>query len=60
MVVFMSAKTRISTIGELKSAITERVKDIDLNQKKRDFSHLVFNESNAERIMRFAEVVASL
>ena len=57
---FLSARTGISTIAELKSAVTERLKDIDLNQKKHDFSHLIFNESNAERILRFAEVVDSI
>ena len=41
-------------------AIAERLKDIDLNHKKRDFSHLVFNEQNAERILQFPNVVAAL
>ena len=38
----------------------ERLKGIDLSQKQRDFSHLVFNEQNAGRILQFADVVASL
>ena len=41
-------------------AIAERLKDVDLNHKKRDFSHLVFNEQNAERILQFPNVVAAL
>ena len=57
---FLSAKAGISTIDELKTAIAERLKDIDLNHKKRDFSHLVFNEQNAERILQFPDVVAAL
>ena len=56
---FLSAKAGISTIDELKTAIAERLKDIDLNHKKRDFSHLVFNEQNAERILQFPDVVAA-
>ena len=57
---FLKARTGISSIQELKDALTERMKDIDLNQKKRDFSHLFFNEQNAKRILRFADIVASL
>ena len=57
---FLSAKVGISSIDELKTAIAERLKDIDLNHKKRDFSHLVFNEHNAERILQFPDVVAAL
>ena len=57
---FLSARAGISSIDELKTAIAERLKDVDLNQKKRDFSHLVFNEQNAERILLFSDVVAAL
>ena len=57
---FLSARAGISTIDELKTAIAERLKDVDLNHKKRDFSHLVFNEQNAERILQFPDVVAAL
>ena len=34
--------------------------DINLNQKKRDFTHLLFNEANADRILKFEEVIADL
>ena len=57
---FLSARAGISSIGELKTAIAERLKDVDLNHKKRDFSHLVFNEHHAERILRFPDVVEAL
>ena len=33
---------------------------VDLNQKKRDFMHLLFNEGNAGRILQFAEVMAEM
>jgi len=42
------------------TAIAELLKEIDLNLKKRDFSHLIFNEQNAERILQFPNVVAAL
>lgn len=57
---FLQTRTGISSMGELKTVISERLKEIDMNQKKRDFMHLLFNESNADRIMQFAEVVAEL
>ena len=57
---FLKARTGISSIQELKDALTERMKDIDLNHKMRDFSHLIFNEQNAKRILRFADIVALL
>ena len=57
---FLHATTGISSIEELKDAISERLKGIDLSQKQRDFSHLVFNEQNAGRIQQFSEVVAAL
>ena len=33
---------------------------LDLHQKKRDFMHLLFNESNADRILQFSKVVACM
>ena len=57
---FLSARAGISTIDELNTAIAERLKEVDLNHKKRDFMHLLFNESNADRILQFPAVVASM
>lgn len=57
---FIKARTGISSVEELKLALTKRLGDVVLNQKKRDFSHLLFNESNAERILKFEEIVATL
>ena len=57
---FLKARTGISSIEELKTAVNERLKKVDLNQKKRDFIHLLFNESNADRILQFAEITADI
>ena len=57
---FLQARTGISSMEDLKTTLAERLKDIDFNHKRRDFSHLVFNESNAGRIMQFVDVVSSL
>ena len=57
---FLQTRTGIASIEELKAAITERLKEVDLNQKRRDFMHLLFNESNAERILQFPVVIAKM
>ncbi len=54
---FLHAKTGISTMEELKNAMKNRLLEFDLNEKKRDFVHLLFNESNAERILKFGEII---
>lgn len=57
---FLKASAGISSMEELKAALKERLKEVDLNLKKRDFGHLLFNEANAERILQFPEVVDAL
>ena len=57
---FLKARVGISTPEELKAAIAERLKEVDLNHKKRDFMHLLFNETNADRILQFEEVIADI
>ena len=57
---FLRARTGIASIEELKATIAERLQKIDLNHKKRDFMHLLFNEINADRILQFADVIADI
>ena len=57
---FLKARVGISTSEELKATIAEQLKEIDLNHKKRDFMHLLFNGANADRIQQFEEVVAAI
>ena len=45
----------INTPDELKKAILNKLKTIDLNVKKRDFEHLLFNVNSGERILLFEE-----
>lgn len=56
---FLKARNGISSFKELNTAISKMLKDVDLNQKKKDFTHLLFNENNAERILHFQEIVQS-
>ena len=52
---FLRVKNGISTMEQLKQAVQSRLESVDLNQKKRDFTHLVFNEANADRILHFQD-----
>lgn len=54
---FLTARAGIASFEALKIAVLDKLKTVDLSQKKRDFSHLLFNEANAERIMLFAEIM---
>lgn len=57
---FLNKRVGIKSTDELKLALAELLKDIDLNKKKRDFSHLIFNDLNAERILHFLHIVNSM
>ena len=57
---FLKQRSGIGSIDELKSTILERLSEVDLNQKKRDFLHLLFNEANANRILSFKEIVSNM
>lgn len=57
---FLKTRTCISSTEELKTAMYDLLKNVDLKHKKLDFMHLLFNESNADRIIHFYEVIAKL
>ena len=57
---FLKASAGISSMEEVKAALKERLKEVDLNLKKRDFGHLLFNEANADRVLQFPNVVDAL
>lgn len=57
---FLARRCGIGNLQELKRATSERLKDVDLNVKKRDFEHLLFNKSNSEKILRFGSFMNSL
>lgn len=48
---FLAEKHGIHNLDELKAATAEMLKAVDLNMKKRDFEHLLFNKKNSERIL---------
>ena len=57
---FLKAKIRVASLDDLKVRIGEVLQTVDLQQKKRDFQHLLFNEANAERILQFNSFIRSL
>ena len=57
---FLKAKIRVASLDDLKVRIGEVLQTVDLQQKKRDFQHLLFNEANAERILHFNSFIRSL
>jgi len=57
---FLQARTGISSIEELKVAVSSCLQKVNLQQKKRDFVHLLFNEANSERVLQFEAVLQGL
>lgn len=57
---FLAARCGVADLQALKTAIEENLQAIDLNQKHRDFEHLLFNRDNSKRILHFKEFVQSL
>ncbi len=57
---FLSVKHGIQNLDELKAATVEMLKAVDLNTKKRDFEHLLFNKRNSERILSVGQFFQEL
>lgn len=57
---FLLKKCNIGNYDELKSALVNLVKKIDLKHKSEDFEHLLFNKLNNHRVINFGEFVSSL
>lgn len=54
---FLNERIGISNPESLKSAIKEKLSTVDLNVKKRDFEHLLFDVHSADKILDFPEFV---
>ena len=57
---FLEKRCEIRNLQELQEKIAELLKATDLNIKKRDFEHLLFNKKNSEKVLLFSEFVQSL
>ena len=54
---FLRSRSGIGSREELRQALDELLSRIDLNQKRRDFEHLLFNGLRSEQILHFDEFV---
>ena len=57
---FLAEKLNIHNLEELKTAVVDTFKKVDLSIKKRDFEHLLFNKRNSERILSVGEFFREL
>jgi predicted nucleotidyltransferase component of viral defense system len=57
---FLSTRCGILDLKELKEAIATMLTIVKLNQKARDFEHLLFQKTNSQRILAFAEFIDGL
>jgi predicted nucleotidyltransferase component of viral defense system len=57
---FLADKHDIHNLQELKSATGKILKRVDLEVKKKDFDHLLFNNKNSERILHVNEFIQDL
>lgn len=57
---FLRERIGIATPEQLKGALDAKLRTIDLNVKKRDFEHLLFDVNSAEKILLFPTIVEKL
>ena len=57
---FLSKRTGISELSELKSATEKVLATVDLNMKSRDFEHLLFDKNRSRMILRVGEFIKEL
>ena len=57
---FLGKRCEIHNLQELQEKTAELLKVTDLNVKKRDFEHLLFNKASSEKVLQFSEFVKSL
>lgn len=54
---FLGCRCGIHSPKELRTALHKMLETVDLNKKKRDFEHLLFNANACDRILRFDEFI---
>jgi len=57
---FLAAQQGIHNLKELKLAIFEVLKTVDLNKKKKDFEHLLFTKTKSEGILAIGEFIKEM
>lgn len=54
---FLAMRDRISTPAELKEVLIKKLDGVDLEHKKKDFEHLLFNIADQNKILGFREAL---
>jgi hypothetical protein len=54
---YLTQKWNIRHWGELKDALLKTVEKTDLKKKSQDFEHLLFQDSNSNKIWLFREFI---
>jgi len=57
---FLSVQRGIHNLEELKQATIEMLKTVDLNNKMKDFEHLLFNKANSKRILSVGDFIQEM
>jgi predicted nucleotidyltransferase component of viral defense system len=57
---FLEQKNGICNKNQLIAELIEKERSTDLSRKRRDFEHLLIEKTDAERILRFGDLVRSL
>jgi len=57
---FLGKRNGVHNLKEFKTAVSKLLKTVNLNQKQKDFEHLLFEKKNSGRILLFDEFVQEL
>jgi hypothetical protein len=57
---FLAKRCGTVDMQELKDRVAELLKTTDLNVKKRDFEHLLFNKSGSDKILKFSDFLENM
>lgn len=57
---YLSLKSGIKNLSDLKTAIAELMPKVDLKHKSKDFEHLLFSKGNSQRILAFGDFIKQL
>lgn len=57
---FLTEKVNIQDLPQLKTALLSMLSEVDLEERSRDFRHLLLNKENAQKILHFEAFIHTL
>jgi len=57
---FLAARCGVHNLSELKTAVENSLRNVDMDKKRRDFEHLLFQQENSRRVLRLPDFIRSL